>query len=461
MNKSRERREKVSLTAARVLALPCNGNGQTIHWDAKTPGFGLRVTEGGARAYVFESRLFGKSLRVTIGDAAAWELGKARTEAARLRTLVDSGVDPRQVRIEQREALERMRRDADAARAKATEFDLEARRRETTFGEAWDVYVNARKPFWSERHFRDHCQHAQIGGEQRKRDSKLTKPGPLAHLRQVRLTDLTSNRISEWLATESADRSTMTALSFRLLRGFIRWSRDVPAYAGLVPENAYKAREVTDSIPRVRAKEGDALQREQLASWFKSVRSLDNLVASVYLQGLLITGARREELAVLEWKDVDFVWRSLTLHDKVEGTGGRTIPLTPYLAEQLQRLQAFRRSGLTEADRDWVFVSKTSSEGNISEPRSAHTRALASAGLPHVSLHGLRRSFGTLAEWCEVPVGIVAQIQGHKPSAIAEKHYRRRPIDLLRMWHDKIEAWMLVQAGLPMPKTTADTASRH
>ena len=60
----------------------------------------------------------------------------------------------------------------------------------------------------------------------------------------------------------------------------------------------------------------------------------------------------------------------------------------------------------------------------------------------------LRRSFGTLAEWCEVPVGIVAQIQGHKPSAIAEKHYRVRPIDLLRQWHTKIEAWMLEQAGI-------------
>jgi intergrase/recombinase len=63
-------------------------------------------------------------------------------------------------------------------------------------------------------------------------------------------------------------------------------------------------------------------------------------------------------------------------------------------------------------------------------------------------LHGLRRLFGTLSEWCEVPAGVVAQIQGHKPSAITEKHYRRRPLDLLRKWHDQIEAWMLQQAGI-------------
>jgi hypothetical protein len=52
------------------------------------------------------------------------------------------------------------------------------------------------------------------------------------------------------------------------------------------------------------------------------------------------------------------------------------------------------------------------------------------------------------SEWCEVPTGVVAQIMGHKPSAIAEKHYRRRPLDLLRSWHVKIEAWILEQAEI-------------
>jgi len=73
-----------------------------------------------------------------------------------------------------------------------------------------------------------------------------------------------------------------------------------------------------------------------------------------------------------------------------------------------------------------------------------------------VSLHGLRRSFSTLSEWVEVPTGIVAQIQGHKPSAIAEKHYKKRPLDLLRMWHEKIEAWILAQAGVVLSAAPRD-----
>jgi integrase len=119
--------------------------------------------------------------------------------------------------------------------------------------------------------------------------------------------------------------------------------------------------------------------------------------------------------------------------------GLRTIPLTPYVASLLSALP--RRN-------EFVFSSPAAASGRLQEPRIGHNKALAAAGLPALSLHGLRRSFGALSEWVECPVGVSAQIMGHKPSAIAEKHYRRRPLDLLRQWHVKIEAWILEQAGI-------------
>jgi integrase len=384
---------------------------------------------------------------VKIGDAKAWELGRARTEAGRLKTLIDDGKDPREVRAEQQAAH-------DARQ-------VEARRRDIKFGEAWDEYIESRKAFWSERHYRDHQQHADNGGVPKKRGKGVTQPGPLAELRSLKLSELTSARIADWMVAQSKERPTMSALSFRLLRGFIRWAEDTLVFKGIVPTDAYKARHVKDAVPRVRAKDGDSLQREQLPAWFTGVRNISNPVISTYLQGLLITGARREEWAGLRWDDVDFRWRSLVLDDKVEGTGGRTIPLTPYLAglllhlKQLSETPPNKRQAARLAERGqtwepspWVFSSKTSEDGKLAEPRIAHNQALAAGELPHITLHGLRRSFGTLSEWVEVPVGVVAQIQGHKPSAIAEKHYRRRPLDLLRMWHDKIESWMLGQAGI-------------
>jgi len=74
--------------------------------------------------------------------------------------------------------------------------------------------------------------------------------------------------------------------------------------------------------------------------------------------------------------------------------------------------------------------------------------ALSLAGLDGLTLHGLRRSFASLTEWLEIPAGLVAQIMGHKPSATAEKHYKVRPLELLRLHHERKEAWILEQAAV-------------
>lgn len=195
--------------------------------------------------------------------------------------------------------------------------------------------------------------------------------------------------------------------------------------------NAAKSEDARESLGKAKVKD-DVLQHEQLPAWFDAVKQIGNPVISAYLQCLLLTGSRREELAALRWVDVDFHWNKLTIHDKFEDF--RIIPLTPYVAHLLAALP--RRN-------EYVF----SSPGRLTEPRIAHNQACAVAGLD-MTLHGLRRSFATLSEWTETPAGIDAQIQGHKAQGVREQNYIRRPLDLLRMWHIKIEAWMLEQAGI-------------
>ena len=82
------------------------------------------------------------------------------------------------------------------------------------------------------------------------------------------------------------------------------------------------------------------------------------------------------------------------------------------------------------------------------------------AAIEGLTLHGLRRSFKSLTEWLEIPAGVVAQLMGQKPSATAEKHYTVRPLDLLRLHHEKIEAWILEQAGIAFDAQAAPTALR-
>lgn len=454
---------KVNFTAARVAAHHCASGRfsekgkpitQSFLWDSKTPGLGLRATVGGAKAYIFQGKVHGSTVRITIGDHRSWTIDRAQERARNLQTLIDSGIDPREYEAEQKAAHEARQ---------ATK-----RRQDVTVGDAWKDYLEhlrtkispkTKKPR-SERYITDHVNLSAPGGDIAKRGGKEKVRGPLWPLMQLKMSDLTVENVSSWLEPEIRRGPTNAAHAFALLKAFIRWCNDQEKYTGLVGDDAYASTKVTSILPR-RAAKTDCLQREQLSVWFQAVRGVTNPVISAYLQGLLVTGARREELAALRWEDVDFRWRSLTMNDKVEGTGGRTIPLTPYLLTLLANLKQLNEmppnkrqiarlaeKGETWEPSPWVFSSKTSEDGKIAEPRIAHNKALAEADLPHITLHGLRRSFGTLSEWVEVPVGVVAQIQGHKPSAIAEKHYRRRPLDLLRMWHDKIEAWMLDQAGI-------------
>ena len=450
---------------------------QSFLWDTEAPGLGLRATPPGKRntkgskAYIFQGKLNGKDLRVTIGDYRTWAIDEARNnngelilpgarkEARRLKSLIDQGHDPRQVKAEIIEAAQ-TKRDEQAAAVLETE--QAERRNQITVGEVWSTYIEERRPKWSAWHLRDH---EKLIAPERAKGNRTLVAGVLASLAPLPLSELTPQRVAEWLEEEAPKRPTQAALAFRLLRAFINWSDGKAEYRGLAAADACARKVSRERLKKANAK-SDALQREQLRLWFESVQRIQNPTIAAYLQGLLITGARRNELAGLRWQDVDFQWNSLTIRDKVEGE--RIIPLTPYLASLLRQLQnanetaptvrrikALEAKGKSWKPSQWVFSSPTSATGRLEEPSIAHRKAIAAAGLPVVSLHGLRRSFGSLSEWCEVPTGVVAQVMGHKPSATAEKHYRQRPLDLLRMWHTRIEAWILEQAGIEQPSEEA------
>jgi len=185
----------------------------------------------------------------------------------------------------------------------------------------------------------------------------------------------------------------------------------------------------------------DALLKAQLAAWFTAVCGIGNPVVSAYLQILLLTGARPGEVIDLRWGDIDLHWRGLKIRDKVEGE--RVIPLTPYVHHLIAALPH---------RNEYVFASDRKVQAAITEPNHAHDRACKAADIPGLTLHGLRRSFKSLTEWLEVPAGVVAQIQGHKPSATAEKHYTVRPLELLRVHHERIETWILEHANKTHPR---------
>jgi integrase len=424
---------KITAGAIERLVCPAGSQAQAFLRDSQTPGLRVRVTQAGAKSFVFEAKLNRQTIRRTIGSTSTWSIERARTEARRLAVMLDSGTDPREV---ERQHLASQAADKAATAAQA----VREQQASLTVAQAWADYINQRRPFWGELHHRDHIDKAKPGGlpsGRRGGGKTLTRPGPLAALMPLSLKDLDAATVEAWAAREGQARPSSARLAWRLLTVFLTWCSEQPAYAALVPaKNPAKTKRARESLGKASAK-ADVLQREQLAAWFAAVQQLPNPVISACLQFMLLTGARPGEVLALRWADINTQWKGISIRDKVDGT--REIPATPYLLHLLAGLP--RRN-------EWVFSSPSSATGCLTEPNNPHTRACQAAGLAGLTLHGLRRSFASLTEWLETPAGVVAQIQGHKPSATAEKHYKVRPLELLRVHHEKIEAWVLEQAGI-------------
>jgi integrase len=396
--------------------------------DASKKGLRLRVTPYG-KHWQFEARIKGKLFSRALGEWPAVGIVQAQSEAHRLRGLTELGVDPRDLERQQATVEAARQAQEEQERAKEKEAKLPARI-------AWDAYLLESRPHWGERNYQDHIALSQPGGAPRlNRKNVKTVAGPLAELLQYPLKEMTTERIQEWAKVNVKTRPARLRLSLRLLKGFLSWCTRQKTYSQLANPNA-----ITVDIRRIAGKperKNDTLTREQLPAWFDAVGKIQNPVVSAYLQTLLITGARRNEILSLRWTDINMQWKSMSIRDKVSGS--REVPLTPFIEHLLLNLP--RRN-------EWVFSSNRSSSRRLTEPSESHKQACAIAGLDGLTLHGLRRSFANLTEWLDVPGAVTAQIQGHAPQGAREQNYKRRPLDLLALHHCKIESAFLDWAGI-------------
>jgi integrase len=450
---------KVSFTAARVEGFKCpEGKAQAFLWDDGAPGLALRVTPNGKPAYVFQGAYRGGYVRITIGAPTAWSIKAAQTKARELQRLIDEGKDPRS-----------LKRDAIAAHK---EQEAEALANSVTVGDVWPTYLDEGKPkrrdAWKPRYLEDLTRMSAPGGDLKKRGTGTTRPGPLFPLMALRLVDITEDTLKEWQDEEAKASKHQAARALMMFRGFLRWCSTKPKYRGMVDKDAGRAPALLEALPSMKRRK-DALEAAQVPAWWAAVEQLPNHAASAYLRALLLTGARREEMAGLKWSDVEFRWNRMTIADKVEDT--RVIPLSPYLAQmfgQLPRVQgnpyvfasarAIRQDAKNVQRREAKHAAKgtaapvgvvsvMSQSGRITDPRTSHQKALKLAGIEGLTLHGLRRSFSMLGEAAGAPAGALAQIMGHKPSATAEG-YRPRSIDALEPFMRQVEAHILGLAGV-------------
>lgn len=421
----------IELTAGAIERLTCRTDtkAQAFLRDSKAPGLRVRVSNTGAKSFVFEGKLNRQTIRRTIGDVKVWSIEHARTEARRLAVMLDNGTDPREVDKQQQAAREAEKKAQQAAAL--------------TVGDVWPLYLEQgrpkRKEAWKPRYLADLKAMAAPGGEKKKRGQGTTRPGPLFPLMVLALGEVTEDALTAWFDREALAGRHQATRALMMFRGFLRWCAARPEYRKLADRDAGRAPAIMENLPPA-TRRTDRLLKEQITGWWAAVEQLSNRTASAYLRALLLTGARREEVAAMKWADVDFQWRKLTIADKVDAT--RAIPLSPYMAHMLATLP---RVGA------YVFASASKS-GYIVDARDSMAKAGGEAGVGHLTLHGLRRTFTQVGR-SVAPTGIVAQIQGHKSSATAEG-YDIRTLDELRPYLEQIEAHILSLAGVTFDRTT-------
>ena len=95
---------RVTLTDRSLPKLAVPKRGRATYYDARLPGFGLRITDRGARTWVVEYRAGRRKRRMTLGTYPTLPLADARDQAKTILRDVGRGEDPASERRNAREA---------------------------------------------------------------------------------------------------------------------------------------------------------------------------------------------------------------------------------------------------------------------------------------------------------------------------------------------------------------------
>jgi integrase len=363
------------LTEKSVDALPAPASGNRIYWDTPnakgkdwTPGFGLRVTARGARAFILNYRTrTGRERRLTIGSVPAWSLMAAREEAAALKRRVDIGEDPLGQRHEQRDA--------------------------PTMGELCDRFV---------------VEHMT-----KKRDS--TKRCYEAAVREVRKA-LGTRKVAE-VSTDEVERlhRTITARApFVANRTAAVMSKmfNMAIRSNWCLNNPVKGLDRNQENKRERY-----LTASELGRLTAALAAAEDRQAANVFTFLLLTGARVGEALSARWKDFDFDarrWTKPSAHTKTKRT--HVVPLS---AESIKLLISIKPDLIAEFG--WVFPGRVAREHrvNVKDAWADICRAASIAGL---RIHDLRHSYASALAGGGVSLPIIGALLGHTQAQTTHRY---------------------------------------
>jgi integrase len=207
------------------------------------------------------------------------------------------------------------------------------------------------------------------------------------------------------------ERGPMAAArAIHCMRTLYKFAEEADKYSG---KNLAKSITVKQQAVRKRI-----IRQGELAKIMESLDKPDHSTwVRPYFKLLMLTGARRHNVASMAWKHVDL--ENATWHIPAENAkAGDPIDI-PLLPEAVEILKA--RVGLS---KEWAFPAPKSASGHLMEPHFAWKKVLELAGVENdITIHDIRRSFGSSMAAEGIPLSIVATLMGHKNPATTARHY--------------------------------------
>jgi integrase len=373
---------KLSATAVARLKTPGR------HSDGG--GLYLSIDESGRRRWVYMYTRGGKRSELGLGGGRDLSLANARTEAAALRAVLAAGGDPRGARAKDKKQL--------------------------TFGECADTYIEAMRPSWR------NAKHAA--------QWTMTLTKYCTSIRGRLVDSLTTEDILSvlrplWKRTpETAER----------LRGRIENVLDAAKAKGLRSgDNPARWRGHLDQLlpRRQRLSRGHhaALPYTDLPAFMSDLRARE-AVAARALEFVILTAARTSEVLDAKWNEIDLEGKVWTIPaQRMKAGREHRVPLSARAVEILGELEKLRNG-------DHVFPAN-----KPDKPLSSMAMAMLLRRMKaEITVHGFRSTF---RDWASEATGFPHEVcemaLAHTIANKAEAAYRRG--DLFEKRRKLMEAW--------------------
>ncbi len=368
----------MNLTKRQIDKTFCETDKPVYLWDGSIKGFGVKILASGTKRYVFKYRSYGGGRRaqqrwLTIGTHGEMPFEQVREHARQISAAVGRGEDPQGERLGIREAP--TMRDA------WQRFEAEhlTKRKAITVRDYRAGWTKKVEPKLGKMKVRDVSRN-----DIQKLHQSISKTAPFMANRVLALLSKLMNMAEAW---EWRDQGTNPCR-------FVEKNK----------ENKRERYLSSDELKRL----GDALQElVDLGLIWPDMANLFKL--------LLLTGARKNEIATCEWDWVDWDNRVIRLPDSK--TGAKSLYLSDSALQVLKSQQVTTRN----PDSDYVFPG-AKRDGHIINLSKPWKLICEEAKLKNVRIHDLRHTAASIAVGQGVALPIIGRLLGHSQAQTTARY---------------------------------------